>query len=915
MNDNVQAAVRSGTRTDLLGTLTAAARDFVAVQRIAAATDREYLTLLAARAITASLRGEIELIERLEERVETEPNTSYVSFLVREAAAAMELLAGVANADIFHVADALAHRMVVHSWSIGGKEFDWATWLVSLSMIAAVGVRKHEPALADRWATASSNDSTAQWLRDALLRADTIAEHVLQYGATAELGLIDRLSAEYQDAVLTTPAYRRFEMLLAVIDIVRQHRLGPNAYFPFLYRDTDARIVTTAALHAAEVYTSTPHDYLHGPRELAANARACAGHGEDLRAADIFSGLIAIGDRRIVEQAGPCWRYLSSDGKRRLSRNLRGTKYAPIVDWLVSWLEECEDEEFGDVAGVLASLAQSAQPELFEVRRKLPNWDPTADDALVVHARWSCQEYGEKLRPRLLQLAADEHAPRVMHDVLGAWGIGYHRRLHAGIHMRPVERLVSGAALPSRVRDSISGICETGLLERAVALSNEEFEGLTGRIVVCWAIFNPHGPTWFCIGIARGAPDSASCLFCRMLHPFGQQGAVVGVLQEKDVDDAEMVGRLVARLFEQECLETIDGRELHVIGDWLPTLVEIPWANERVFDAVRAGLHASPVTKRTDVVRESSEFREHWCQPWERTGAQAQAALERMDVNGLVHPPPTEKRASAEAIDDWLSIVGSMEHRIAELLSIPTAWHGAIATADAPVAQNAFTFWQLDEFLSRFGYTFFRELADEVTRREHEARMAERTTEPGSVMEDAQYQPDEPAASVPGYRERYDEQISAYLDRSEDSIPSDDRQYHAAFNIVAGQLAEVEDRFEEEGRAAAEIDWLMRRPWPLGYLYGVMSGFLEIQRGVEQSESAADDLPIMTGALAAGHRTLGYSDAERMVTAAHGRPGFDAGFRRAYEDLVAFVGTERPLPMGLVEWLCENGQRGGPRPS
>ena len=64
----------------------------------------------------------------------------------------------------------------------------------------------------------------------------------------------------------------------------------------------------------------------------------------------------------------------------------------------------------------------------------------------------------------------------------------------------------------------------------------------------------------------------------------------------------------------------------------------------------------------------------------------------------------------------WIALAADDRHWIPEFLHFPAAWHGAIDHTAPALAQSAFTFWELDVFLARYGFTAFREIADALER-------------------------------------------------------------------------------------------------------------------------------------------------------------------------------------------------------
>lgn len=86
-------------------------------------------------------------------------------------------------------------------------------------------------------------------------------------------------------------------------------------------------------------------------RELVCNARDCAREGGDSRTAAILSGLVVLGDRRVFRCLGSWWHMLSAVGRLQLARSVQVRNHAGLVDWLISWTEHCEGDEFGVAAG------------------------------------------------------------------------------------------------------------------------------------------------------------------------------------------------------------------------------------------------------------------------------------------------------------------------------------------------------------------------------------------------------------------------------------------------------------------------------------------------------------------------------------------------------------------------------------
>ncbi|MGH7623720.1 MAG: hypothetical protein ACREOJ_00185, partial [Gemmatimonadaceae bacterium] len=102
--------------------------------------------------------------------------------------------------------------------------------------------------------------------------------------------------------------------------------------------------------------------------------------------------------------------------------------------------------------------------------------------------------------------------------------------------------------------------------------------------------------------------------------------------------------------------------------------------------------------------------------PWDRAALEMDFALKHLQENGLIVLPEAPTPTTPALIIEWFELITTREHLQAEVACLPGAWHGAIDYMDGAAGHNAFSFWDLDDFVSRFGCPVFREMAEALER-------------------------------------------------------------------------------------------------------------------------------------------------------------------------------------------------------
>lgn len=769
-------------------------------------------------------------------------------------------------------------------------------WLVGVSHGLAHELWETDRDIAKRLIDPRAHEkSDAQGLTP--LEEDLVGR-LVRYGQTDDERMVEEILPVYQRALVELTTEQRSNMLLWLIEQVEGRRLSGNALMPFLFNDTDWHVISTASLHMAALWPQSDDDPLIGVREIAGWARRFARQGDEERATALFAGLALLGDRRILDCIGPCWRVLSPEMRGRLAKGVAGRSYAGLIDWLLTWLEECEGAEFGAVAGTLSRVPSVTTPaEVIEVRRALPVWSVAPDQVITVLQRWSFEAYGQQIRKRLLQVAADEVAPRVMHDVLKCWKISHVERQAAGVHMRARAGTESPRALLPLLGNR--PLSRSEVLQSFIRLDDDDFVARDGRLLLCWALFNPYGPTWSSVGLLPTEDPEIELLFYRMLNPFGQQSALVGVVLRSEGDETVVVSRLAEELFAREVMPSEDGSdELFLIGNGVPDVRYVVWNDAKFAAVADRAFRTTPRLRELDVVRAVREIREFSGRPWDRTAAQREAALKRMTPEGLITPLPHEGTTTESVINEWLTLVSQQEHWVPELVNFPGAWHGAIDHVSAELGQNAYTFWQLDDFLARYGFSVFRELAEMLERNQD----GDPTPADASDAKPAS-NVDEGTGDANSYRAAYTRIRKGWEGLDLESEPPSKAARGIAVGMIARQMASAEHHLASVSVDTRAIRRLMHRPWALGYLLGAGHAMNEVHKLTSGSHDAES---VITAAHQSGILNITTAEIIDLSNRARERPGFEDGMIAAAQDVIAAMGGDGEAD-GLFRWLMEEG--------
>ena len=242
-----------------------------------------------------------------------------------------------------------------------------------------------------------------------------------------------------------------------------------------------------------------------------------------------------------------------------------------------------------------------------------------------------------------------------------------------------------------------------------IPLEDRDFLARDGQLVLSCAIFNPFGPTWITIGFMP-TEDDRRLVFYRMLNPFGQTSAAIGTLSSSQLANPDNLGLIIEGAFARETLYGPNGEEIRIVGGGPPDIIEVMHADARFVDDARRSFVNSPVIRDADISSTLQLMREFVGRPWDMASERLRRGL--ADSGAPERNAHSADQARDGNIDEWFAYAMSNEYSLPILIALPSAWHGSIDNAGEPLARGAYTFWQLDDFLSRYGYPVFRKIAD-----------------------------------------------------------------------------------------------------------------------------------------------------------------------------------------------------------
>jgi hypothetical protein len=536
--------------------------------------------------------------------------------------------------------------------------------------------------------------------------ARELFDALLSYGRTNDEAAIDALRVLYRRTSTALREEVRVSMAAQFAELAEAGQCSINPLNAFIFHDPSPIVVATATLNAVPMWPgTTSDDPLFGTRELVKFAEQCIELGDEGCAVGIFQGLLLLGDRRVVDAVGPCWRVLSVAGRARLLHLTGMRVHAPVVDWLLDWLEDCESVELANVAGTLSRIAEIAhrQGSVIEVRRALPLWVEPAEPPLQDLKQWPYEQFAERIAPRLRAVALNEEGDRVMPHVLVEWGLpldGIATDADIEAHERRAaeHRERTGTVPPAALRESMSFPAvfvnaTTVLMRRPVPL-------------IAWGLFNPYGPTLNVIGRTTGG--EVDYLWYAMLNPFKQQIVLFGSLVGADRGAAAPIAVQLERCISENVLTAASGVELPLVTYPPAFVLE---RGDEVYPGRRAlmTLLGSAGIRCYDLNEVVRQLERSQGNPWERATEQHRGWSPQRDGE-------TGEYAEHEEVLRWLSRILETQQLYREVACFREAWAGSIAQqirhGNSHLADHAMSLSIFEDLTQQLGLTDFAEVGE-----------------------------------------------------------------------------------------------------------------------------------------------------------------------------------------------------------
>ena len=574
----------------------------------------------------------------------------------------------------------------------------------------------------DIWQFLKTPASAERLKDDALKQLVRVA--AVTYGETNNKMMVPGLKGIYELFVTRVEPGERAELCSELHEVIESGATSVTALLPFLDMDADSGVVSTAAFGFALLYAPAG-DPMAGPKVLLSGvldgSTECPG--------GVLGGLLLLGDRRVNT--------LVWDRKDELPIELvdvaldcqRGSLSYPLVDFLLSWLEERpggeDDGLFGILASGLALCRETHAPaRVTDAERIFPS---APKDAAQVKQRWSLAEFTDLTAPRLLALEAGEIEQRVMRRVFRAWGIEPTTDAVETPEVAPaVASEVEVEAAPEVEVEAAPEVVATPEIEPVVApeiqaeapleiepVSLPEVDPATSEVappsaesliavvsarypdfhgafpeplasgfiyaelcraelepIVKWGHFDPLSPMLRTLGLFPIPGEDVSLLVLRTNNPASPTVEVVGMTTPAAVQTPERKISL-AVAFGVACV-----RRRAPIFHSLPTHVTMEGG---LAETQAQAVFTEWARQRmpADVAQSNARFHKHWLDPWGRARAEFRDQVDLVQYQSLAEA----RMASESDLAEWWSVVTNPQHRYAELEAMRIAWARAQRTA------------------------------------------------------------------------------------------------------------------------------------------------------------------------------------------------------------------------------------------
>lgn len=367
----------------------------------------------------------------------------------------------------------------------------------------------------------------------------------------------DELSELYEEACQRLSSDARLAALLEVGALVeRLHRAAPpvnavgltSALAPFVEIDDDPVVVSSASLQLSALVSGDGRDALAGPRHVAA---LVVNESDEARRLALFTGLVATGDRRVLDLLDGRWADLLPRSVRpqAIANLAHVTAFDVLLKWFTAAGADADDVVLGVLVPALERLGRTAQTAggLTELERTFPV-TATSEPPVRIVRTWSVDALRPQVQQHVAPLAHNERYPRIIPTALRAWGI------------EDAAYLDSLAAAVPDEADLVASLVNPVRLDVVPDWDRPD-------ALIEWCVFNPFGPTRKQV-LCTALPDGRGRALVLTQHHFLEPFALLVATLPVHATDEE-VRRLLHALFSR------NGALGQAVCGPLPTIVDL----------------------------------------------------------------------------------------------------------------------------------------------------------------------------------------------------------------------------------------------------------------------------------------------------------------------------------------------------
>ena len=215
-----------------------------------------------------------------------------------------------------------------------------------------------------------------------------------------------------------------------------------------------------------------------------------------------------------------------------------------------------------------------------------------------------------------------------------------------------------------------------GILRQSVPFDVDLLQECDVRGLFAYGIFNPMGPTLNIISLLSHSTAAQSLLHYRMLNPFSQESAVIGVLPKQPTQD-ELIGIIPDAFVTNKISDTV------LIGS-LPSFFLHGGSKELLVLAMTSLYQHVVENKRTSEMQDDLRvLQQYEGRPWDRATHDLEHTLQSIvaERKGTT-PAKTQSQSAGQdnlaTVTEWIEYLMSPHHSKPELQGFLQSWEGSI---------------------------------------------------------------------------------------------------------------------------------------------------------------------------------------------------------------------------------------------